>query len=375
MAKRKQQYITERPGKKCNSFEICIRMNGQSFRKRIKQSDFNSRTEALDFACKLRDEKLVEMRNGYTAQIAKQNTVKHLYDRSFELLPLSIKTRKKHDFVFKAVIEKYGETKIDDIKPADILMTLNEYGRTHSAKDTSRVLSIWRRIYATCSLEGINIADKTVGLKIPKCAKLPQRKKDISSSDLEIFLDELLSYNSDSITGAYRCRSIYYGIRIMQYCGLRPSECFALKKDDIHLKQGYISINKAVRSSQDELITIGETKTRRSIRTVPIPSDLKPILQDCLNWARHDILLSDYYGNLLDIDDIGTLIRNVRKHVNIEFNLYMLRHQFSTDLMTQGTPPNVIRDLMGHESASMTLDYATTRTEDLRNAINARKFS
>ena len=375
MARRKQLYITERPGKKCNSFEICIRMNGQSFRKRIKQSDFNSRTEALDFACKLRDEKLVEMRNGYTAQIAKQNTVKYLYDRSFELLPLSVKTRRKHDFVFRAVIEKFGEKKIDEIKPADILMTLNEYGRTHSAKDTSRVLSIWRRIFATCSLEGINIADKTVGLKIPKCAKTPQRKKDISSADLQIFLDELLSYNSDSITGSYRCRAVWFGIQIMKFCGLRPSECFCLTKDDIHLTQGYISINKAVRSSQDELITIGETKTRQSVRNVPIPSDLKPILQDCLNWAKHDILLSDYYGNLLNLDDVSTLIINVRRRAHVDFHMYMLRHSFSTDLMTQGTPPNIIRDLMGHESASMSLDYATTRTEDLEKAINARKFS
>lgn len=375
MAKRKEQYITERAGKKCNSFEITIRMNGQVFRKRIKQSDFLSRADALKFACKLRDEKLVEMRNGYTAQIANKNTVKYLYERSFELLPLSIKTRKKQNYVFEAVIQKYGDKKIDEIKPADILMTLNEYGRTHSAKDTSRVLSVWRRIFATCSLEGINIADKTVGLKIPKCAKLPQRKKDISSADLEIFLDALLSYNSDSITGSYRCRAIYFGIMIMKFCGLRPSECFALLKEDIHLSQGYISVNKAVRSSEDELITIGETKTRRSSRSVPIPSELKPHLQECLNWARHDILLSDYYGNILNIDDIGTLIRNVRKRVNIDFNLYMLRHQFSTDLMTQGTPPNIIRDLMGHESASMTLDYATTRTEDLEKAINARKFS
>ena len=53
----------------------------------------------------------------------------------------------------------------------------------------------------------------------------------------------------------------------------------------------------------------------------------------------------------------------------------MLRHQLSTDLFSSGTPANVIRDIMGHESASMSLDYAVSNEKDRKNAMDKRKFS
>ena len=161
----------------------------------------------------------------------------------------------------------------------------------------------------------------------------------------------------------------------MKHTGMRPSETFALLKSDIDLERGFITVNKAVRSSQDELITIGETKTRQSVRKVPISPSLKPILLECLQWSKHPLLLSDYYGNLLSTDDLGTLVRNVRLKANVDFHLYQLRHSFATDLLTQGTPLNVLRDLLGHESGSMSLDYATSSEKDRFEAVKNRQFS
>lgn len=372
-SKKKEKYITERVNVKGSSFEICIRAFDQTFRKTISQTDFNSRAEALQAACQIRDDALQKMRIGYT--VSNFKTVSELYEKSFELLPIKIKTRKKQDYVFAQVIKKYGDTPIDKILSSHIQSSINAYARNHSAKDTSRVLSIWRRIYKVAALQNINVFDRTMACYIPECASTAKRKKDISSADLQKFCDELLAYNADSLMGAYRCRSVYYAIQIMRYCGLRPSETFALTRNDIHIEEGYISITKAVRSSQDEILTIGKTKTEQSMREVPIPPELKPILIECMNWARHELLFADYYGNLQDIDDIATLVRNVRLKAKVDFNLYMLRHQFSTDLMTQGTPMNIIRDLMGHESASMTLDYATSSEKDRINAISNRHFS
>ena len=53
----------------------------------------------------------------------------------------------------------------------------------------------------------------------------------------------------------------------------------------------------------------------------------------------------------------------------------MLRHQLSTDLFSNGTPANVIRDIMGHESASMSLDYAVSNEKDRIKAMNNRMVS
>ncbi|MCR5373207.1 MAG: tyrosine-type recombinase/integrase, partial [Solobacterium sp.] len=83
----------------------------------------------------------------------------------------------------------------------------------------------------------------------------------------------------------------------------------------------------------------------------------------------------DYSGNLQDIDKISDYVHRVAKAAGVQFNLYMLRHQLSTDLFTAGVPANIIRDIMGHESASMSLGYAVSNATDRQAAINQRIFS
>lgn len=374
--KNDMQFITERVSKAgTHSYQVCIRKFGQEFRKSVNINDFDSPKQALEFARKLRNETLVKMEQGYT--VSKFPTVQQLYDMTFTHYRVSLKTKEKHNYCFKLAIAPYADKTIDKVTSADIQLSLNEYAKTHTAKETSRVMTVWKRIYDVAALNNVNVINRTAGIRLTdvKCIKPKSRKKDISRSDLETFCDTLLEYNCASLEGGYRCKAVYYAIRIMQYCGLRPAETFALMKSDIHLSAGYISITKASHSTETSMLEISDTKTEKSVRNVPIPEPLKPILIECLEWSRNEILLSDYHGNLLDIDDVGTLVRNVRIRAKVDFNLYMLRHQFSTDLLTQGTAPNLVRDLMGHESSTMTLDYATSRSEDLVKAINDRKFS
>ena len=367
---KKEKYITLRTSKKgTESYDIFIRAYDQSFRKSVCVSDFPTKRDALAFACALRDETLLKMRAGYS--VSQFKTVSALYAKTFELFPVRVKTKEKHDIFYKHGIEKYGQITIDRITSADIQQSINEYARTHTKRQVNGLLAIWRRIYKACALLNINVIDRTIAVQLPECAQGSPRKKEISASDLSVFCDALLEYNKASITGHYRSMAVYYAIQIMRYTGLRPAECFALRREDIDLLGGLISVNKAVHSTLDSRNDIGATKTEKSRRAVPIASALRPILRDCLAWSRHDFILADYHGNLFSIDDIDTLILNVRRKCpGVQFNLYMLRHQFSTDLLSSGIAPNVVRDLMGHESASMSLDYAVSNASDRAGAVD-----
>lgn len=363
--------ITTAKGSKLLKIEV--RKFGQTFRKNIKIADFDNKAQAMEFARSLRDDALVKMRKGYT--VSNFPTVETLYKESFVLFPLRIKTVQRHDLVYRNVLAQYGSLTIDKVTLATIQQSVNEYAKTHSKEDTKRVVTIWKRMYMVCAHKEINVIDKTPAIVFPECIEAKHRKKDISVEDLEKFLEALWNYNTASITHSYRAHAIYFGIRIMQFCGLRPAETFALLKSDINLAKGYISVNKASRSTQESILDISKTKTRTSIRNVPIPPALRPILKECLAWSRNDILLSDYYGNLMDIDDICVVIANVRRKCKIQFNMYQCRHQFSTDLVTEGAPLNVVRDLMGHSSESMSLYYATSSEKDRKEVISQRKFS
>lgn len=387
LIKKEEKYIREIvTSAGSHILKIEIRKYDQTFRKNIMIEDFDTPGQALNIAVRIRDENLnklrddAEYRKKHADEIAgvlakKIPTVRELYADTFELFPVRIKTRYRHEIFFRNGIGKYADYPIDEVKAADIQKTLNEYGQTHTARQTQGLLAIWRRIYKAAVMNEINVSDKTIAVRIPECMEDNPRPKSISPEDLDTFCEALKEYNSTSIVGSYRSHAIYYAIQIMRYCGVRPAEAFSLTREDIHLTEGYITINKEVRSTVDSYTEIGRTKTGKSKREIPIPSALRPHLEECLQWSRHDMLLADYHGNLLEIDDVDVLVRNVRKKAKVNFTLYMLRHQFSTDLFNQGVNPAITRDLMGHESATMSLDYAITNEKDRIKAINERRFS
>ena len=375
MAK-KEKYIREiTTAAGTKMLKIEIRAYGQSFRKSIKLSNYPSKKVALEEAKQIRDEALMKLRAGYTVEKSRIPTVKALFEKSYDLLPVRTETKKHHKYIFKTVLEQFGDKPIDRITAADIQGTITTAAKTNSFDITTRVLALWKRVYKVAALMEINVIDRTIAINIPECAEGKHLKKDISPEDLETFCDALLSSDPDNVYGNYRNYAIYYGIQIMKYCGLRPAEVFALTKNDIDLVHGHISVNKAVRSGFDSKLEIGKTKTEKSKRLVPIPEQLQPVLIECLRWSRNETLLADWNGNLISRNESNRVITKVKKSCGIDFHMYMLRHQFSTDLFRSGTDPVIIRDLMGHESATMSLDYATTKEEDRKQAIDKRRFS
>lgn len=357
-------------------FRVQIRMNGQRFSENVRIDKYPTPTHARARACQIRDEAIAKMKAGYT--VSNFPTVKEVYEKTFEVLEaVKIKTRAKHDIFYRQGIKQYEALTIDKVTAAHIQTSINEYARTHTKRQTAGLLAIWRRLYKACTMMNINILDRSQAVTIPLCQPGNPRRKDITPGELETFLNALLSYCDQSESGKYRAQSIYYAIRIMQHCGLRPAETFALTRADIDMVRGQININKAIRSTEDKKAEIGAPKNDNSIRSVPIPEALKPYLLEWLQLSKHDLLFADYFGRAQSIDDIDTLILNVRKKhcPQISFTLYQLRHQFSTDMNNSGIALNITRDIMGHSSQSMTLAYAISNEKDRKQAINERVFS
>ena len=374
---KKEKYIRISKNASGNKIiRIEIRAYDQVYRKTLNMKDYSDEKEALKIAKRIRDKKLVEMSAGYT--VNNYDTVYDIYQKTFDLLPVRQKTVQRHSYYYKLAIQPYGSKPIDKVTSADIQKSINEYAKTHKRMQTGGVLAVWRRIYKTAAMMNINIPDRTQSVIIPECVPDNPRKIEISAEDLDIFLETLQEYNSASREGRYQSQCIYFAVQVMRYCGLRPAETFALTREDICItseESGYITINKAAHSTINSRLEIGAAKTKKSNRTVPIPSDLVPIMRECLSWSKYEFIFADIHGNLQDIDTVGVYVHNVAKKAKVQFNLYMLRHQFSTDLIRSGVNPAVIRDLMGHESARMTLDYAVSYEDDRRQAVDNRVFS
>ncbi len=368
--KKKEKYISERiynSGR--HAFQIQIRLNGQSFRQSVYLDDYPTPAAALAAAVRIRDDILNKIRSSVT--VSDFPTVKRLYEDSYKLLPVAVKTRWRHDVYYKNALSPFQDLPIDKVSQADIQLCINDFAKNHTRLESSKLLAVWRRLYKTAAMKDVNVPDRTAGIQIPAGIKPEHRKKEVSPEDLETFLKALLEYNSASVRGQYNNRSVYYAVRIMQYCGLRPAEAFALCRSDVDMERKTISVNKSVRKTEDGL-SLEKTKTEQSERIVPMPDKLIPIMKDCLAWAEEkEIILADYFGRVMDITAVDSLVRNVCKKCGVNFTLYMLRHQYSTDLHAAGINPAVIRDLMGHESSSMSLQYAVSAVNDRFSAVNS----
>ena len=150
---------------------------------------------------------------------------------------------------------------------------------------------------------------------------------------------------------------------------MRPVECFALNRDDIDFDKGEIAITKQLGIDTSRHGYISNTKTKDSIRVVPICNDLKEYLLDLPNRD----LFKRKNGKYLDAKTSSDIIRKV---CNNGFHLYQLGHQFATDLInTEGVDIRTIQDLMGHKDSSMTLSYMRIDSKKMNIAVANRKKS
>ena len=111
-------------------------------------------------------------------------------------------------------------------------------------------------------------------------------------------------------------------------------------------------------------------KTEDSVRRIPIHPSLKPILEDLLDYAEDDRLFLKWDGTYMDSTWLGNAISRMCKREGIEFNLYRLRHNVATSLVTNKVDQKTTIELLGHANYDMSLYYASSNDDLKESAIN-----
>lgn len=365
------KYIRKRKRKYGSAFLVDIPFVDEAgqpkhFTETVRVVDFKGDEKLASlYARRVRDSALHDIESGKLKR--RYPTVKSLYAQKWQLLPLSVTTREKHDSIYKQTVANLERKTIDEITTADIQLSLNQYAEQHSDDAVKRLQTIWRQIYKTAQLLGYDVADLTATVIRPK-SKVVSKKKpvELSDDDFRSFLDALLQYGNGE---NYDRLCAWYILRIMYHTGMRPAEVMALTADDV--QNGFISISKRVGSTTTERQQIVPSKTESSNRRLPMTPALQGIVSSALNWSRNYYIFATEDGSLWNIDLFSDLIHRVSVKSGIRFNAYMLRHKMSTDLLHHGDSV-VARDLLGHTSFSMTLDYARSTDEQIKKAMLQR---
>lgn len=370
--------ITEIKGKTGISLKIALRYGPRaarkSFTKTIKVSDYPDKRTAYAAARMIRDKARLDIAANAAAKTMACPTVQHFFDLHLEMAGISFKTKKKHLSIYKNEISKFADVPLNEVTSADIQMSLVKYAEEHSNDSIKRVISVWHQLFLAASMSGYDISDKTLILKPVKSKKVTIPKN--TATDYQTFLafsNELLQYNAKDGTPCKHSMDIYYMLWIMYYSGCRTAEALALSAGDYDREGHILRINKSVGSSGSKTRQIVPTKTTGSVRDIPCVAELDAIMLSLLDYSKTSPLLADTDGLPYEIDYVSNYIHLVSVKSGIRFNAYMLRHLFSSSLFASGTSSVVIRDLMGHTSSTMSLDYANASQSELLEALKKRK--
>lgn len=162
--------------------------------------------------------------------------------------------------------------------------------------------------------------------------------------------------------------------------GLRQSEMFGLKWEDIDFTQGNMSVTRSIVYG-----VVGPCKTESSQKPVPI----HPLLADALlEWrkrarytAADDWVFAStryrgrkpYWGQAI----LRKYIRPVALRVGVQkrFGWHTFRHTYSTLLRSVGTEFKVMQELLRHSSLRSTLDVYTQAVTPAKHAAQAAVVS
>jgi integrase len=152
--------------------------------------------------------------------------------------------------------------------------------------------------------------------------------------------------------------------------GVRPGELQALKWADINFDKGTATIQRSLARLDTGEWILGEPKTKRSRRTIPLSGSLVSALKQhrlaqnesrmkALKWSPLDLVFCNpATGEPFNKIRLTYEVKRALKAASLPMNLsaYSTRHTAATLLMVQSVPPKVVSERLGHSAIGITLD-------------------
>ena len=343
--------------------------------KAFTVKDYGTTTLAHDAAIHYRDQAIAQGKVQKTNQsiIEKAYTVQFAFERSIVFKSKTKETVRKWRLWFNKYFKPYANKPLAELKAADISEHLNSYVDQISNGMMSTLLSLWRQIYNAAILDDVihvNYAD-VVPKPISKKMITP-RPVMTNTAALQQIIISISRHRGNNRKAWYDNQLIIYALLLMYYLGIRPAECFAIKRNAIDFKKQTISIGPRIGSTASDELTIVLPKTPQSVRELPLIPEVVLILRNLMKYSKYDLLFQRFDGSFMCSRWFSRKIRWCCKKEGIDFHAYQLRHYFAKRLMDNRVTPRTLMDLMGHASFGMSIGYDRSSMDDRRSAIEQK---
>lgn len=361
---KKEPYITQRLGKNGFwTFQVYIRTDSSTITKSFSEKVYGSAKIAYETAIVYRNKTLIDIANN-TVLRAKNVTVKEVFEEYIESTTDSYRTKEYHQMLFNKYVS-HKNVKIQDLTRSDILSDLNKMVDKASNDTIGRVYYIWKNdIVGHALFKEYIQRDIMLGVKKPESHLIKIKRGVTTTRETVLKVEECIL---KSVSNKYDARVIVCLLETLYYTGMRPAEVEVLTVDDI--KTDYISVTKELGSNMEKENVVRRCKTETSIRNVPIHPNLRIVLNDLMSFAMYDNLFVREDGTYMNSTWIGNIIRNICKANNLEFNMYRLRHNMATSLVTNKVDTKTTMEILGHATYDTSLYYANSNDELKEKAV------
>ncbi len=182
----------------------------------------------------------------------------------------------------------------------------------------------------------------------------------------------------------YLCNNLSYrnfGILLCLYTGLRLGEICALQWNDISLEEKTLSVHNTLQRIQtpDDLyhktkIIHSVPKSKCSIRTIPLPSNIIEIIESHFK-GLYGYVLTGSEDKFVEPRTMQNHFKKVLKESNIrQVNYHVLRHTFATCCIEVGFDVKSLSEILGHANVNITMNRYIHPTMELKQK-NMEKLS
>lgn len=154
--------------------------------------------------------------------------------------------------------------------------------------------------------------------------------------------------------------------------GVRLGEALGVKWTDVDLDRRHMRIDKSLQRISQQGLVLTETKTRRSRRTIVLPVVAAEALRQRQvqqreqrrafgpGWRDEGLVFTSSTGRPVDARNVQRTFRRILRKAKLpQMRFHDLRHSCASLLLTQGVPPRVVMETLGHSRISVTMDTYT----------------
>ena len=270
------------------------------------------------------------------------------------------------------IARRFGNRNAESISESELIThileekdnNLRDLGRSLSQKSICDIITLLNSIFKYARENGFMKAK--LHIPVPKC---PQNKVEIFTPDEKAKIKEYIFSN---VT--------YHGIAILLslFMGLRLGEACALTWNDIDFETETLRVSRTLQRVKDinggnsakTKVVIDTPKSEKSIRDIPVPEFLLPLL----NQFKGD---KDCYvsTNTVDYAEPRLLQKKYKtllKKAGVNYRKYhATRHTFATDAYNNGMGIKSLSEILGHADIETTLRlYVHTSFEQKQREMN-----